>query len=329
MSVNQKQGFRPKDNFKKSKFNKNKVKAFHVIMKSFRVYVSGFVEEGFPSHKRMKTSEVFSMRNPDHKKAVMNYLNEYSLTSDGAIRALQNSKSIEKFNGFKKKYFPKKVIYEKAIKETVRRIKSDYKLDINNMTKFLYNIGVNLVIRPNMNPNDSGLKFLEGFSAFVHGIPTIFICLHVNTEYNRRILATILYELSYLINPQASNKTANLFCHSFFLTDEMILGSRGVELKEQFIEEINEDPSSLYTVVKRMLKDCGLTAGAIIKTLKAMRYIDSHTTEDKYNTLINDIRKEVMIGEYKLEPINIENTISFIKKTMKPIKKVIVKKKVY
>ena len=233
---------------------------------------------------------------------------EYLIDLKNEVKTLIDKVDFNKFIEFKKKYRAKK--YSKDfILEKANDIKNDCPNLIGNITKFLYDNGIILILKE---IEDDAFKYLDGFACFLDKQPIIVIYKPIYKKDYKRMLFTIAHEIFYLFYTEPENKKmADIFAGGMLLTDKDVLNiinninnSNIDEVKA--MELLNEDKNFQKELFEEIYKETGISMKAIIKTLINYKYFTG--AEDKFDCLIDDMKKKLEKNELTANNFNILST---------------------
>ena len=235
---------------------------------------------------------------------------EYLIDLKNEVKTLIDKVDFNKFIEFKKKYRAKK--YSKdCILEKANDIKNDCPNLIENITKFLYDNGIILILKE---IEDDAFKYLDGFACFLDKQPIIVIYKPIYKKDYKRMLFTIAHEIFHLFYTEPEDeKMADIFAGGMLLTDRDILriiNNVNIEYsninKNKAIELLNKNEDLQKELFEEIYKENGISMKAIIKTLINYGYFTG--AESKFDCLIDDMKKKLEKNELTANNFNILST---------------------
>lgn len=233
---------------------------------------------------------------------------EYLIDLKNELRILTDKINVNKFNDFKKKYRAEK--YSKdCILEKANNIKDNNPNLIENITKFLYNNGIILILKDIEN---IAFKYLDGFACFLDKQPIIVIYKPEDDKNYKRMIFTIAHEIFHLfyIEPE-DEKMADIFAGGMLLSNMDVLNiiSNIKKLninKISAIKLLNEDKELQKELFENIYRKTGISMKAIIKTLIDYKYFTG--LETNFDYLINDMKKKLKENAITVNSFNILST---------------------
>lgn len=278
---------------------------------SFRVNKKSFKKEKNISNTDIDDKVIFSIDNI--KDSFLNNLKE-------EVNEIKSQLSIEKFKSFKNKYIS--APYEKSrLITNANNIKRDNPNFLYNITKFLYDNGIILIIKN----KDTEFKYVDGFACFLGDYPIIVIYKPESEKDYRRIFFTIAHEIYHLIYTYTENeKDADIFAGAMLVTKDNIFSI----LKE--FKEFDDDILKSYDVVKisiflnnlkdlkksifeRLYMKLNVSMRVILKSLINYKFIIGTEEDNEY--LIDDLKLKLDSNEFCVNQINILSTKEFLNKS--------------
>lgn len=234
---------------------------------------------------------------------------EYLIDLKNEVKTLIDKVDFNKFIEFKKKYRAKK--YSKdCILSKANDIKNDYPNLIKDITEFLYDNGIMLILKE---IEDDAFKYLDGFACFLDKQPIIVIYKPIDKKDYKRMLFTIAHEIFHLFYTEPEDeKMADIFAGGMLLTDKDVLNIIN-NIKDSNIDKIkamellNEDKNfqkELFENIYNM--ENGISMKAIIKTLINYGYFTG--AESKFDCLIDDMKKKLEKNELTANNFNVLST---------------------
>ena len=233
---------------------------------------------------------------------------EYLIDLKNEVKTLVDKVDFNKFIEFKKKYRAKK--YSKdCILSKANDIKNDCPNLIENITKFLYDNGIILILKE---IESDAFKYLDGFACFLDKQPIIVIYKPIDKKDYKRMLFTIAHEIFHLFYTEPKDeKMADIFAGGMLLTDRDVLNiinninSSNMD-KVDTIELLNKNENLQKELFEEIYKETGISMKAIIKTLINYGYFTG--AESKFDYLIDDMRKKLEENEATANSFNILST---------------------
>lgn len=235
---------------------------------------------------------------------------EYLIDLKNEIKTLIDKIDFNKFIEFKKKYKAEK--YSKdCILEKANDIKNDCQNLIENITEFLYDNGIILILKE---IEYDAFKYLDGFACFLDKQPIIVIYKPIDKKDYKRMLFTIAHEIFHLFYTEPEDeKMADIFAGGMLLTDRDILriiNNVNIEYsninKNKAIELLNKNEDLQKELFEEIYKETGISMKAIIKTLINYKYFTG--AESKFDCLIDDMKKKLEKNELTANNFNILST---------------------
>lgn len=257
-----------------------------------------------------KANNIFYKEKVDSREVFddSNITFEYLIDLKNEVKALVDKVDFNKFIEFKKKYRTKK--YSKYdILEKANSIKNDYPNLIENITKFLYDNGIILILKEK---EEDAFKYLDGFACFLDKQPIIVIYKPIDEKDYKRMLFTIAHEIFHLFYTEPEDeKMADTFAGGMLLTDRDILsiinGIKRLDIdKVKAIELLNKDKDFQKKLFEEIYKEMGISMKTIIKTLINYGYFTG--AERNFNYLIADMTKKLKENEITANSFNILST---------------------
>lgn len=233
---------------------------------------------------------------------------EYLIDLKNEVKALVDKVDFNKFTEFKKKYRAKKYFKYDILKKA-NSIKNDYPNLIENITKFLYDNGIILILKEK---EDNDFKYLDGFACFLDKQPIIVIYKPIDEKDYKRMLFTIAHEIFHLFYTEPEDeKMADIFAGGMLLTDRdtlsIINDIKGSDInKVKAIELLNKNKDFRQELFEVIYKETGISMKAIIKTLINYGYFTG--AESKFYYLIADMTKKLKENEITANSFDILST---------------------
>lgn len=230
---------------------------------------------------------------------------EYLIDLKNEVKTLIDKIDFNKFIEFKKKYKAEK--YSKdCILSKANNIKNDYPNLIKDITEFLYDNGIMLILKE---IEDDAFKYLDGFACFLDKQPIIVIYKPIYEKDYKRMIFTIAHEIFHLFYTEPEDeKMADIFAGGMLLTDKDVLNIiNNLNIDEvKAMELLNKNEDLQKELFEEIYKETGISMKAIIKTLINYKYFTG--AEDKFDYLIDDMKKKLEKNELTTNNFNVLST---------------------
>ncbi|WP_295156213.1 hypothetical protein [uncultured Brachyspira sp.] len=230
------------------------------------------------------------------------------------VNEIKSKLDLESFNSFKKKYTS--IPYKKSqLIIKANNIKKDNPNFLNNITKFLYDNGIILIVKD----KDEKFKYVDGFACFLGGYPIIVVYKPKLKKDYRRVFFTIAHEIYHLIYRYTENeKDADFFAGAMLLTKEdifSVLKEFDYDIfKTNDIADISiflKNSDDLKKVIfEKVYKKWNVSMRVILKSLINYKFIIGTEMENEY--LIDNLKLKLDNNEFNADQINILSTKEFL-----------------
>ena len=250
-----------------------------------------------------------------------NITDSYLCDLKNEVFDIKENIDINKFENFKYKYtaIPYN-LYNLSIK--ANSINKDYPNMLNDITEFLYDNGIILLVKQ----RDNYFKYLDGFACFLGKYPIIVIYKPQRKEDYRRMFFTIAHEIYHLIYVYTENeKDADFFAGKMLVTQENILkilnNMNDDNLKKNNVNEISiflkDNKKIQEKIFYELYKYLNVSMRVILKALLGYKFILG--SEEEYQSLIDNLINKLKENKIIMSDINIISTKDFLtnKKTIK------------